>query len=432
MRHILKTCVAIAAFAVAVLTPASAQPIAIINAELHLAGSANNPRTIQNGSLVIDNGRIVSVGANVVAPANAQVIDAKGQPVTPGLFAPVSGVGLVEISLNSEATERSADDDFPLSAALDAEDALNTDSSIIAISRTAGLTRAYVAPTTGGKLFGGCGTVIDFSGSADPVTKSCVGQSVSLGFSGSTVAGGTKTGMMSLFRIYLEEATVYAKDPAEYRYMAAASDLSQADLKALMPFVRGEKPMFVEVHSAPDIRRLIKLQDDLGLELVLVGASEAWRVATELARADIPVIINPTDNLPRRFETMAATLENAARLEAAGVTVSFFDDDVHNVRLLPQLAGNAVANGMSHQGALAAITLNSAKILGLENQLGTLQAGKIADIVVWDGDPLELSTRPVSVIINGKVMSLENRQTVLARRYRELSRGDKPHAYRGE
>ncbi|WP_306251491.1 amidohydrolase family protein [Parvularcula sp. IMCC14364] len=432
MKNFLKLSAAMAVCAASVLASAVAEPIAIINAELHVAGSADNPRTIENGSIVIDNGRIVSVGTNVGTPANATVIDAKGQPVTPGIFAAISGIGLEEISLNSEGTERSASGDFPISAALDAEDALNTDSSIIAISRAAGITRAYVSPLPGGKLFGGCGAVIDFTGSPDPVTKSCYAQSLTLGFSGTNRAGGTKTGLMSLLKVYLDEVLLYADDPSEYRYMAAASDLTHADLKALIPYVRGQKPFLVQVHSAPDIRRLIQVKEDYDLDIILLGAAEAWRVGPELADADIPVILNPMANLPRQFESMASTLENAARLEAAGVTVSFYDDDVHNVRLLPQLAGNAVANGMSHSGALAAITLNSAKMMGLEDQLGTLQAGKIADVVVWDGDPLEVTSRPVAVIINGKETSLENRQSILAKRYMDLSRGDKPHAYRGE
>ncbi|MCI5045450.1 MAG: amidohydrolase family protein [Aquisalinus sp.] len=432
VKKLLKLSATVITAATASLATAKAEPIAIINAELHVAGSTDNPRTIENGSVVIDNGRIVSVGTNVGTPANATVIDANGQPVTPGIFAAISGIGLEEISLNSEGTERSADRDFPISAALDAEDALNTDSSIIAISRAAGVTRAYVSPMPGGKLFGGCGAVIDFSGSPDPVSKSCYAQSLVLGFSGTGRAGGTKTGLMSLLRVYLDEVLLYAEDPSEYRYMAAASDLTQADLRALIPYVRGEKPFLVQVHSAPDIRRLIQLKEDYALDVILLGGAEAWRVAQELADADIPVILNPMANLPRQFEAMASTLENAARLESAGVVVSFYDDDVHNVRLLPQLAGNAVANGMSHEGAVAAITLNSAKMMGMEDELGTLQAGKIADVVVWDGDPLEVSSRPVAVIINGKVTSLENRQSILARRYMDLSRGDKPHAYRGE
>ena len=247
-------------------------------------------------------------------------------------------------------------------------------------------------------------------------------------------AGDNKAGAMAMLRSYLNEALVYAQSPEDYRFMVAANELTQMDLKALAPYARGQKPMLVEVESAPDILRLLKIKKQYGLDLILYSASEAWRVADEIAAADVPVIINPHDNLPVRFEAMAATLENAGRLQRAGVTVAFYDSGIgytHSLFTLPQLAGSAVANGMPYEAAIAAITLNPAKIWGLENQLGTLQASKIADIVVWSGDPLELSSYPVAVLVNGKVTSLENRQTALAKRYKDLSRGDMPTAYRG-
>lgn len=436
MRNLLKTGALGLAGACALLASNAvvAEPLVITNAKIYLAGSSNDPQTIDNGGLVIEDGKITAIGVEVSVPAGAKVIDAGGKPVTPGLFAALSGLGLEEISLNREGNDRSVRGAFSLSAAIDATDALNTDSSIIPISRVGGVTRAYVTPDPGQKLFGGCGAVIDLSGSVDPVTSACIAQNTVMGFAGAVRAGGSKAAALSLLRSYLDEVALYQQSPADYRFLMSASDLSPADLKALVPYLEGEKPLLVAVESAPDILRLIRLKDKYGLDLVLYNAREAWRVAGALAAADIPVIINPLDNLPTGFETMGATLKNAARLEKAGVLVAYYDSDIgytHNLRLLPQLAGNAVANGTSYEGALAAITLNPAKIWGLDDQLGTLQTGKIADVVIWDGDPLEVTSRPQSVIIGGKVMPLETRQTILVRRYKDLDRGDKPFAYRG-
>jgi imidazolonepropionase-like amidohydrolase len=414
---------------------AQAQTIAITNAEIHLAGPSAAPRTISNGTIVIDNGIIRAVGPQVEAPLGATIINAEGMPVTPGLFASLSGVGLVEISLNEEGNDATPDWGFALSASLDAQDALNTESALIPISRSGGVTRVYTTTNPGDKLFGGCGLVMDLSGSDDPITADCLGQHMVMGFAGANRSGGVKSGSMALLRYWLEEALIYERAPASYRANPNQTGLSLPDIQALVPYAKGEKPLLVEVESAPDIRRLIALKEEYGLDLILVSAREAWRVGEELADAGIPVILNPADNLPSSFEALGASLANAALLDKAGVLIAFYDNDIgytHNVRLLPQLAGNAVANGLDHEAALAAITLNPAKIWGLDARLGTIQAGKIADLVIWDGDPLEVTTRPVKVFINGDEMSLENRQSLLAERYKDLTRGDRPPAYRSK
>ena len=179
---------------------------------------------------------------------------------------------------------------------------------------------------------------------------------------------------------------------------------------------------------------LIKLKNDYNLDVVIVGGSEAWRVARPLATANIPVIVDALYNLPQQFEDMGATLENAGRLARAGVPIAFYNPPgfgAHNLRALPQLAGNAVANGMTKDAAIAALTINPARMLGIDGRYGSLEVGKGADIVIWDGDPLEVTSRPITVMIDGKLTSLENRQTRLRERYKDLSRGDLPHAYRG-
>jgi imidazolonepropionase-like amidohydrolase len=207
-----------------------------------------------------------------------------------------------------------------------------------------------------------------------------------------------------------------------------------SDLKALGPVVSGAQPLLVSASSAAELRNLIRLKQAYNLKIVVLGAEEGWRVARELAAADIPVIIDPLINLPNAFETLGATLANAQILNAAGVKIAFYNPQgsaTHNLRLLPQLAGNAVANGLPYEAALAALTINPARMYGLDNRLGSLDPGKAGDLVIWDGDPLELSTRPIAVFIDGLAMNMENRQTKLRDRYRDLSRGDLPIAYRG-
>ena len=265
------------------LSMAMAQTIAITNAEIHLAGPTNAPRTISNGTIIIENGLIRAVGPQVEAPLNATVINAEGKPVTPGLFAALTSVGLVEISLNDDANETSPDWGFPLSASLHASDALNTDSSIIAISRSGGVTRVYTTPNPGDKLFGGCGLVMDLSGSDNPISGDCLAQSAVMGLSGARRAGNTKTGAMALLRYWLDEALIYQRAPGTFRSRPNDTGLSLPDIQALVPVAMGQQPLLVEVNSAPDIRRLIDLQQEYGLKLILVSAREAWRLADELA-----------------------------------------------------------------------------------------------------------------------------------------------------
>ncbi|MBB5517433.1 amidohydrolase family protein [Amphiplicatus metriothermophilus] len=416
------------AFAVA-LAPAAAQTIFIDNARLYTMGPQG---LIENGDVLVRNGVIAAVGANLEAPEGASVIDAAGRVVTPGFFAPYSQLGLVEIGLDREANDAGPRGEFPLSAALDALDAYNPSSSLIAINRAGGVTRALAAPEPGDKLFAGRAAVVDLSGRVASVTKPQAAQVVAMGYAGARRAGDTRMGALALLRSYLDEAISYRSNPRDYVMRARGPAFALADLRALGPVVAGEQLLLVHANSASDIRALLRIKNDYRLKMAIVGGAEAWRVARELAAADAPVILDPTANLPFSFEMLGSTLANAARLHGAGVRIAFLAPDTHNLRLLPQMAGNAVANGLPYEAALAALTINAAAIYGLESRLGSIEAGKAADLVVWDGDPLEVTARPAAVLIDGRAMSLDNRQTRLRDRYRDLSRGDLPHAYRGE
>jgi imidazolonepropionase-like amidohydrolase len=193
--------------------------------------------------------------------------------------------------------------------------------------------------------------------------------------------------------------------------------MSSADLRALAPVAAGEMPLVVTVHRASDILDMLRLQEH-GVDLILSGVLEGWMVAKDIADAGVPVIINPMTNLPT-FQSLGASYENAARLHEAGVEVVIASFDAHNVRNIKQAAGMAVSYGMPHEAALRSITAAPAELWGLENT-GTLAVGNVGDVVVWSGDPLELTTYVEHVFIDGVAVSLETRQRALFRKYRSL------------
>lgn len=430
MRNIMKKNILAAGFAsLMAVGLAHAQTFAIMNGEVHTAAG----NVIENGDVIIQGGRILQVGADLSAPSGATVIDASGKVVTPGLFAPLSSIGLVEISLDDESNDASPRraQGFPLGAALNASDAYRPSSSLIAINRAGGVTRALTAPDAGDAIFAGRGAIIDLSGGGNSITKPEAAQIVVLGYGGAARAGDTRMGSWALLREYLDEARSFAANPNDYVRRNRAERLALSDLKALGPVVSGEQPLIVYVSGEYGIRNLIRLKNAYGLRVIIAGGEEAWRAADALAAANIPVLIDPMQNLPGSFESVSSTLKNAARLHAAGVKIGFIGAGDHNLRLITQLAGNAVAEGLPYDAALAALTINPAEMFGLDARLGSLQPGKIADVVVWEGDPLEVTTQPEAVFINGRRQDLNNRQIALRERYRDLSRGDLPHAYRG-
>lgn len=425
--------IALAAVGVAVsLGAAAAQTVAIQNARLYTMTGENAGR-VENGDVIIRDGVIAAIGQDLTPPEGATVINAEGRIVTPGIFAPWSQIGLVELSLDDEANDSATDSEFSLSAGLDATDAFNPASTLIAINRAGGVTRAVSAPDAGFKMFSGQGAIVDLSGRPSSVVRAQALQSVVMGAAGAGYNGGTRLGAWASLRDALDEARSYAANPGAYVMRPRQDGLSIGDLKALGPVARGSEPLVVAVNSATDIRALIKLKAQYGLNVIVLGGTEAHLVARELSAANIPVILNPMLNLPSQFENLSASLANASKLHAAGVTIGFYDppSGTHNLRLLPQLAGNAVASGLPYEAALAALTIGPARMYGVADRFGSIEIGKAGDVVVWDGDPLETSTRPIAVLIDGRITSLKNRQTMLRDRYKDLSRGDLPLAYRG-
>ena len=416
--------------------PAAAQDVAITNAKL-VIGDGSAP--IEGGTVVVRGGKVVAAGAGVAVPAGVERVDAGGRWVTPGIVAAFSRVGLVEVDAVTGTNDRNAPRSR-FSAGLDIAPALNPMGSPVAVNRASGVTRAIVAPGGSSNLFAGQGAVVDLADDMDMVTKPRALQFVAFGEAGSAKAGGSRAATFLLFREQLLAARSYARNPATLAEWGNDAMIQRADADALVQVINGVTPLFVRVDRAADIVNVLKLRQEFpALKLVLVGVTEGWLVARELAAAKVPVLVSPLTDLPSSFEQLGATQSNAGRLKAAGVDVSvgvFDDDDAHKMGYATQYAGNLVglarlpgASGMTWDQAFASISSAPARAVGMEASIGSLRPGRVGDVVMWDNDPLELGSRPTAIWIDGKAQSLTTRQDRLRDRYATPSEGALPKAY---
>ncbi len=416
--------------------PALAAPVAITGATAH---TARGEEVIENATIIIDGGRITAIGRGLPVPAGAQVIEARGQPVTPGIIAVPSDLGLTEVGGVRETNDGTARTS-PWSAALDMASAINPASLHFSIYRMAGVTRAAAAPEAGAAIFGGQGALISLAADAPTVTRARAFQYVEMGEAGARLAGGSRPAAHAQLISLLDAAKRLAANPAASVGGEDSGSLAKRrDVEALLPVISGQQLLMVHAERASDILEALKLKARYpALRPVLVGAREAWLVAAQIARAGVPVITHSLYDLPDDFEGLAASRNNAGILQAAGVTVVLGPlsgiGGTTPVNL-PGYAGNAVAQGTIPGGkgltrgqALASITANPARVLGLADT-GTLAVGKRADIVLWDGDPLELTSTPTMVWIDGAAQPMTSRQTLLAQRYKSLGRTDLPLQY---
>ncbi len=386
---------------------------------------------IENGVVILIDNRVAAVGDDSLAiPARSNVIDAKGSWVTPGIFAPFTKVGLVEVGAEDSTNDTSAANS-KFSVALNAADGFNPKASSVPVTRLEGVTRMAVAPGFGQSLFAGQGFIANTTGADGSILEERAFMYVTLGESGAQRAGGSRPAAWTTFRAALDDALEFT---TRYEATSEGSVLNRTDAQALEAAAYGEQLILVNLHRASDIRRLIAFSEEKSsLNFAIVGATEGWLVADELAASGIPVIMDPFDNLPASFEQLGATSRNAERLIEAGVKTAFahLGSDSHQTRLVLQSAGNAVANGLDAAEAIKAITSVPAEIFGY-NDLGRLSSGAIADIVIWDGDPLDVTSAPTTVIIDGVEQAMESRQTKLRDRYLDLTSdgGDLPLAYR--
>ena len=428
---------AASALALAAAAPALAQDVTITNARLVL-GDGSAP--IEGGTVVVQAGKVVYAGPSSGAPAGGNAVDAKGAWVTPGLFATVTTLGLADVSAVDESNDITAGG-TPFSAALDASTAINPTSQHILVHKAAGITRAATTTLPSGSIFAGQGAIIDLDGDARPVVQARAFQMINLGEGGAAEAGGSRAAAHALLRAALREAQALVGKTAIPETTAIdkgdAVLLSRFDAEALVPVVTGRQKLYVAVDRMADIRAVLALKQEYPkLDLVLVGATEGWLVASDIAAAGVPVIANGLVDLPETFEQLGATQSNAGRLAQAGVKVAINASTMQNPRRLQQVAGNLVAltkmpgaAGIDWGRAFAAISSVPAEISGMGGKAGVLKPGALGDVVMWTGDPLEVGSVPTRVFIDGREQDLTNHQTRLRDRYIDLDESDRPKAY---
>lgn len=414
------------ALSMALAAPGLAQSYAVTNGRVVTNTDAG---IIEDGTVLLRDGSIVAVGNDVTIPVGTTVIDAHGGWITPGIFAAVTQLGLIEVGLEDSTTDDSADDS-PYSVALDVADSFNPAGTHIASNRIGGITRAALYPSTGWNIFAGQGALIDTTGSNTSLFEEDSFVFADLSQSGAATAGGSRSAAWTYLAAAFADARGY---PGRFSGDHEGDALNRYDAAALVPVVRGRIPLVMDLDRAADIRRALRFQrENAPMQLIILGGAEAWMVADELAAAGVPVLMDPLRNLPSSFDAIASTLEAAQRLQQAGVTVAYTTqtaDGYFNARLLTQHAGNAVAHGVPWDAAFRSITLTPAEIYGVGDRFGALAAGYTGDVVVWDGDPLEVMSAPVAMLINGEPTDMTSRETQLRDRYMDIT-DERPFAYR--
>lgn len=398
---------------------AAAQTVAIENATIYTDAKTK----LEGATIVIKDGVISALGVGAPVPAEAKRVDGKGKIVTAGLIDAYTNLGLSEVSMVRDTVEGSfGGSEDTIHAAYRVIDGYNPSAVTIPVARAGGVTSALAVPRGG--LVSGSSALISLGAGVDPLAVSIQATAfmhATLGEGSLGAADGSRGYAVESLRELLDDAAQYAKRKADYE-KGAARDFaaSRLDLEALIPVVQGRQPLMIEANRASDILAALRLAADLKLKIAIHGGNEGWKVAAELAKAKVPVILSTTDNLPSSFDSLYNRDDNAKLLAEAGVPlVISVSDGAADVRRLRQSAGIAVSRGLSWEAAFYAITQGPAEALGVKNR-GALAVGNPADVVVWSGDPLELSSRALHVFCNGVEQSLESHQTRLLQRYRSF------------
>jgi len=380
------------------------------------------------GNVLIEDNKISRVSSSNLR--GDLVIDATGKILTPGIIPTDTDIGIVEIGALSVTRDDSSD---LYQIGFSIYDAFNPNSVLIPWNRSNGITSTLTLPQNTDSPIGGLGSFfvldsnIEISGSKDIVMIGRIGGS----------GGESRAETFSIMEDLLEFASsLDSRDMETYKEIAELIDdspiaetmeLHPRDLQALYKLVNDDLPLIIDANRASDLLKLIEIKRKYDLNLVIMGAQEAGLVANQIAENDIPLIINPINNIPESFDELAANIELAAKLEKLGITIMFNAPRSHNFHLVRQGAGVAVANGMSYAGAIKALTLSPVEVFNLGDR-GQIAQGKIADLIIWDADPLEPSSMPEKVFINGKDVDLTSRMTRLTDRYTKNK--EKPNGYR--
>jgi len=395
--------------------PAGAQDILIRGARVHTAAAAG---TLENADVLVRGGRIAAVGAGLAAPAGATVVEAKGRPLTPGLFGGISQIGLEEVHQEPSTYDAELKLEAPAwqhmwRPEFDVTPAFNPRSIVLAVTRIEGVTWGTIAPLAADSLVIGQGSAVTLDGRFDAALPGSHTLFVNWGSAAHDASGGSRAAQYMLF----DQAIREVREPGSSGPAALLLPEGRAALKG---YLAGGRVVFF-VERANDIREVVRFAKARGMKPVIAGAAEAWAVARELAEAGVPVILDPLESLPDDFDRLGSRFDNAKLLHEAGVAIAFSQTDSFQLRKNRQLAGNAVAHGLPWEAALAAITSSPAAIFGLGVR-GRIEAGQAADLVLWSGDPLEVTTVAEQVWIAGNPVTMRSRQTELRDRYLERLR----------
>ena len=394
------------------LTTVAFADIAIVGGRVY---TMESPEPLRNATVLISDGRIEAVGTDIEAPFEYRQIDATGKIVTPGLIESYSQLGLVEIWAEGTTVDSQLEE-YSVGPSLDVSFAINPASTLFAVNRMGGVTRAVVAPMLGRDPLAGLGATIRLGGD-NVLVESSVALFGDVTPSAADFTGGSRAALLQRLHDGFEEAERFSPN----RYRAEGNDYSRHDLAELKEFLRSRKPLVLQVNRAADILRCIELAEAHELRLIVLGGAEAWKVRGALASAGATVILSASANLPIGFDALGARQDNAALLEEVGVDVLYTGSETHNSRNLRQLAGNAVAHGVTWYEALHSLTRRAALAWDMPDA-GLLRSGAVGDVVVWNDDPLEITTWAVHVVIDGRLVPMRSRQTRLFDQYRNLGR----------
>lgn len=425
-RAVILAALAVLAAPLTAARPESARPIAITNARIVPVVGAEIPR----GTILVKDGRIAAIGADVAVPAGVQVIDATGLRAYPGMIDGYSSLGLVEISaIAATVDNRETGRINPQARALEA---IRYDSMHIPISRSNGITAAIVAPAGGFVSGVSCLLKLDGWTHREMAVKPAAALHIELPGLRAARGGqaGTRRGappqadgpaLLAELKGLLDAARAYEK-----RRDAAAADRRLAlpgydeTSESLLPVVKGELPLMISVHGEKDIRAAIKFVRDENIQAVFYGVEQGFKVAGELAAARIPVVLGSLYDLPPVWEDgYDALFRNPGILAKAGVKIAFSSSSASVAKDLPYHAAKAAAFGLDRGEALKAVTINTAEIFGVAGTMGSLEKGKAANIVLADGDILELRTNIAKVFIDGRETDLSNRYTELLEKFKK-------------
>ncbi len=429
MKAFALTLIGVVSFVPALVAQDESTTYAIRGATIHtLVGDP-----IANGTVIISNGRIVTVGAAVTIPSGADVIDASGLHVYPGMFNAYSQLGLQEINAVTVTNDVRELGDF--NPQLSAATAVHPASERIPVTRANGITHVVAAPSTGAGGIAGRASAINLDGWTieEMIVDPSVGmvlnwpsmQTRRFNFQTFSVENRSFKEVQKEYRDGVSKLGGWLEDAREYRHAVADGNTRSRDLKleAMIPVLSGELPLLILADDARDIRNAVEFVEDQGVRMILVSGRDAWKEKELLAEKDIPVLLRATQNMPAtEDDPYYRAFNNAAELYQGGVRFAMTGwasaGPNPPSRTLPYEAANAVKFGLPHDEAIKSITRYPAEILGLGADLGTVEEGKIANLIVTDGDPLEIRTQVLHVLIDGRPVDMDNKHKRLYERYR--------------